>query len=168
VLFGCLSLAPTRASAEVFSVSAIVSSVPEPSVFTPGPGTVHGSLNINTVTGTVTTGNLLVSNEGSFSGTFSLVQNCAITGACSFVSPSFGGGTYLYLDFAAPPTTTLVGYTGGPLAADSEFAASAAGSHTTTYYFLSGTVTAPEPSFYVVLAIGMSGLLFAVWRRRRA
>ncbi len=166
VLFACLSVAPT-ARADPFAVSAIISSVEAPgtAVFTgPGTGAVHGSLDINIATGVVTGASLVVSGEPGFNGTYSLLQNCNTTTACKVVDPSLYGSA-LYLDFASSPTT-LVGYGGGLLVADSAFYVLPP--PTFRSYLLSGTVTAPEPSFYAAMAIGMSGLLFAVRRRRRA
>ena len=157
LLLGCLSATSAVSKAEIFDISATVSAVAGTTYVAGGLATVSGTVNIDTVGGSVTAGLLHIT--GFVSGPFDTLYNCATTGACSFVATN-PFADYLYLDFAP---ATFIGYSGGALGSDSYF------SDNGPTYLLQGTVTAaPEPSFYVVLAIGMSGLLLAVWRRRRA
>jgi hypothetical protein len=170
LLLGCLGIAPTAANANsvVFNVNATVGNI-----FGGGPVgtftglTVTGTLDLNTITpGAVN--NLTITVQGDpniFTGSL----GCPPT--CTFIFNN-GFNEFGLLDIGDP-----VGYAGGALQSGSYIALinPLGGPGAEVQYDLSGTVSpanggaVPEPrSYAALLGLGMSGMLFARWRRRRA
>jgi len=150
LLVGCLGFAPTAAKADIFNLNA---------TDTHGD-TITGTLTIDTIGGDVTSATVDVSG---LSGPFVLFSGPVSSSSFyvdTFYLPAPGGEAYMLLDVGSP----LVGYTGGALAGDSELYPFVGGPAA-----VSGSLTpipTPEPAFFGVLALGMSGLVFAVRRRR--
>jgi hypothetical protein len=170
LLFGCLGLIPTpaRADIEVFTLNATVGDLVS---FNPSAGpftglTVTGTLDVDTVTDAVTAVDITVQGDPNVF-TNILFPKCP-AGFCTVFGANNGllkteGAT---LDLGGP----LSGFTGGPLGLLStvDLANPLGGKRSLRFYELSGTLTTPEPGAYGALAIGLGGLLFAAWRRRRA
>jgi len=159
VLLGGLSLAPSAANATIFNVWATVGG--NQTTTLPGPPTgltLTGTVDINTITGTLDSLSLTLAGDPNvFTGSFGCPSDCTFYFNSGF--DEFG-----LLDLTGG--SSLVGYNGGSLLADSYIDTSSIA------YNLTGTVTpadaaTPEPSLYGVVALGLGGLFTALRRRKR-
>ncbi len=162
VVAGCLVLAPVAAKAEVFYFTGEVGDTF--STTTPG---LHTGLS---VTGTVDIDTTLASGIDSLSLTVKgdpevfnvlLVSPC---GPCAFFTPSLA-------ELGLLDIGSTLGYKGGKVAGDSYILlGNTLGSPGGSAYYLTDTLSASaaEPGVYSALAIGLSGLLFVGYRRRRS
>jgi hypothetical protein len=165
-LVGCLMLAPTAAKADItFSLNnGLTGDIYNTAVPGPDSGTpVTGTITIDTVSGAVTGVNLHVQGDpNAFTGFFC---QGADTPPCTYFYETTTGN---FTEYGLLDLGNLVGYTGGPLASDSWiYLDNPPGSgNQGEEYYLSGTL--PEPGLYGTLAIGLGGLLFVAYRRRRS
>jgi hypothetical protein len=177
VVFGSLSLASSVARADtVFDVNATVGDIDGTSTasdFGYTGLTATGTLTINTTTGTVDGIDLTVENDSNqFIYIMACGTNCTYTNNAGFVE-------YGLLDLG----TSLTGYTGGSLAADSWIyldnpngvygGAGLGEGGSGVQYYLSGTLTAataaPEPGYSAaLLGLVLMGSVVVVRRRRQA
>jgi hypothetical protein len=164
LLLGCFGIAPSVANADVFEITATVGDIFGSTTAGMYTGlTVTGQLDINTTTGALDTSDSNVMVQGDpneFTGFFGCPSTCTYT---------FNSGFY---EFGLLDIGNAIGFTGGSLVSDSYIALTdpLGSNNAEVQYYLSGSVgsaATPEPGFYAALALGMSGLAFAVWRRRR-
>jgi hypothetical protein len=162
LLLGCFGIAPPAAKANIFNVSANVSATQANYTRSSSPDVINvfnSLVDIDTVDGTILGGSVNVTDFPSFT-TVETCQTAYGFGGCAFFA-NWSINSYVFLDFTG--FDSLAGYAGGPLLPDSFLELSDG----TTRPLGVGFVT-PEPGFYGVLALGMSGLLFAIQRRRCA
>ncbi len=162
VVAGCLVLAPATAKAEVFYFTGEVGDIFGTSIPAPNTGvSVTGTVDIDTTSATgVESISLTVKGDPN---PFNVLASspCA---PCVFLGASpveFG-----FLDIGSTS-----GYKGGKVAGDSYIIlGSPLGSFGGLPYALTDTLSASaaEPGVYSALAIGLSGLLFVGYRRRRS
>ncbi len=161
ILLAGLSFNPSVAKADtMFDVSAIVGNIMGGGPAGASTGlTFTGTLDIDTVLGTLDGGALTLEGDANIFTSFS-----GCPASCTFYNNS-GFAEFGFADLIGG-AGTLVGYPGGALLADS-YIDTLPGS---VAYDLSGTVTAetPEPGSYGAVALGLIGLLAATRRRRKA
>jgi len=148
-----LVVASSAARADtVFNVNAVISDIPN------GPydgDAILGTVTINTTSGAVDAIDLY-----SPTSAFPTITNVYTLDACPgpncvvFYDNGFG-------EFGELALGDTVGYTGGALGA-----ASYIDPNSVAYDVTGSVAAAPEPGSLSLLAIGMSGLLFVLYRRR--
>lgn len=161
LLFLAGVVASSQAKADsVFDVSAVITNTPS------GPyagDAIAGSVTINTVTGAVDAIDLYSPTDAfpTFTNVYTLDAcpgpNCVVF---------FDGGFAQYGELALGNT---VGYMGGALGAASVIDLAVTNQYGTAnvQYNVTGSVAAtPEPGSLSLLALGLSGLLFLLYRRR--
>jgi MYXO-CTERM domain-containing protein len=174
IIFAAASLTSAVAKADtVFDINGTVGDIYDtstPSDFGYTDLTVAGTITVNTTTGAVDGINVTVENDSNqFISVFACSSNCEYTYNTGF-------NEYGMLDLG----TSLTGYTGGSLAADSWiYLDNPSGVYgglglgqggSGVQYYLSGTLTAaPEPRYYAgLLGLAMLGSFLVVRRRRQA
>jgi len=155
-----LVVASSAARADtVFNVNAVISDIPN------GPydgDAILGTVTINTTSGAVDAIDLY-----SPTSAFPTITNVYTLDACP--GPNcvvfYDNGFDQYGELALGNT---VGYTGGALGSASYIALTITDIYGTANvaYDVTGNVVAPEPGSLSLLALGMSGLLFVLYRRR--
>ncbi len=167
VVFASLGVTSTAARADtVFDFSGTVGDIFGTSTAGLFTGlTETGTININTVGGTVDALDLTVQGDSNqFTGFFGCPSNCTY---------NFNNGFFEFglLDIGS----NLVGYTGGAIGSDSYVALDTpvlGSGEPEVQYYLSGTVSSPsavpEPHYYTAaLGLVLIGSLFAARRRRQ-
>ena len=176
VVFGSFSITSSAAKADIiFNFSGTVGDIQDtatPSAYGYTGLTVTGTLDIDTVGGTIDSVDVTVQTD---SNPFVKLYGCSTT--CSYISDS---GT---IEYGLLDTGSLVGYTGGTIGSDSWiYLDNASGSYgglglgqggSGFAYDLSGTISpataTPEPRYYAgMLGLLLVGSLVAVRRRRQA
>ena len=158
LLLVTLMLASSVASADTFDVSAVVGNITGGGPGTATGLTLTGTLDIDTVAGTLISGSLtLQNNPNVFTGFF----GCPTAGTCTYY---FNSGFVDYGLLGLTNTGTLVGYAGTP--------AILAGSYVYTsniQFDLTGTVTpvsqVPEPSSLMLLGSGVAAVFTRIRRK---
>jgi hypothetical protein len=157
--WGVVASSPARADT-AFDVNAVITDTPN------GPyagDAIAGTVTINTTTGAVDAIDLY--SPTSAFPTFTLIDSvcCACPGPNCVVF--YDNGFDQYGELALGNT---VGYTGGALGSASYIALTITDIYGTANvaYDVTGNVVAPEPGSLSLLALGMSGLLFGLYRRR--
>ncbi len=163
VVAGCLVLAPVAAKAEVFYFTGEVGDTLGSTM--PGPNTglsITGTVDIDTTSATgIDALSLTVKGDPNVFNVlaFSPCAPCVFLGASGLAETGF-------LDIGS-----TLGYKGGKVAGDSFIIlGNVLGQPGGQGYALTDTLSASaaEPGVYSALAIGLSGLLFVGYRRRRS
>lgn len=143
--------------------------------FAGGEGTLGGSLVINVAAGVVQSSSATVTEPDSTVLTFSdVVSYGPVSGSNNYEiqlqtpSVSVDPSLVLYL----PNTTTLAGYTGGPLGSNSYNVDGYISYYSDPFNLQSGSITpafaTPEPSTVPIVALAAAAGLVGLARRRRA